>query len=96
MAASDWDQSVSKLLKELEKENFEIRLDVKDFQSFQAALDDICKQYSRRDASRLVRDKLTPHLLHVRSFEKAIAACSQNDQTVSVIWGVTQGVIEVR
>jgi hypothetical protein len=96
MASGDWIQCVSRLQEGLKKENCDIRLDVKDFQSFQSALDDLCTQYSRKDTSRLIRDKIRPHLLHVQSFEKAISACTQNDQTVSLIWGASQAVIEVR
>lgn len=90
-----WGAAAAKLKKGLEQERCEFRLDVNDFESFRAALDDLFKRYVRKNVSRIVIDRIGPHFDHLRSFERAISVGAQNNEVASLIWRGAQAIIEV-
>ena len=64
------------------------------FETFQSALADLCRQYERRGVSRFIT-RLEPSFRHVRSFANAISSAAQVESGASLIWGGMQLVIEV-
>lgn len=65
------------------------------FDLFQAALEDLCKQFKRRKVSKLI-ERLNSSFRHVRSFTNAITSGAQAHMMASLIWCGAQAVIEVR
>lgn len=90
-----WQECCTKLRRELENEDCRDALNTGDFESFQASIDHLCKEYARKNVTKLVREKLSPHFAHVKSFEKAIAASAQIHPATASIWSGSQAVIEV-
>ncbi len=95
MSAKVWRDCCNKLRRELENEDCKDALSTGDFECFQASIDHLCKEYSRKHVTKLVREKLSPHFEHVKSFERAIAASAQIHPAASAIWSGSQAVIEV-
>jgi hypothetical protein len=61
---------------------------------FDVALQALSRQYSKKGVPRLIQ-KLNPSLDHIRSFAKAISACTQANTVSTLVWGGTIAVIEV-
>ena len=95
MTGNVWQDCCTKLCRELQNEDCEAALRAGDFESFQASIDHLCKEYTRKNVTKLVREKLSPHFEHVKSFERAIAASAQVHPAATGIWSGSQFVIEV-
>ncbi|KAK3320223.1 hypothetical protein B0T19DRAFT_468446 [Cercophora scortea] len=95
-AARTWTQLSPLLEERLSSERSStIITDVSDFESFQAALHHMCQKYSRRNAARLIHNKLGPHFDHIKSFDKALSTLSQSQPSALLLWGGTQIVLEL-
>jgi len=89
-------RKVDELRRELRVADFGNTLDVKDFDAFQAQLQQLCKIYSRQPLNKLITDYLAPYFDHVKSFEKALTVTFQQDPTASYVWSAALAIIEVR
>ncbi|KAJ5679786.1 hypothetical protein N7462_008030 [Penicillium macrosclerotiorum] len=93
MADNIWRHSCARLEDELRGHGM-LSDDVNDLESFQACMERACKEYARSQRTHFIRDKITPHLQHVQSFEKAITISSQLSTPSTIIWSITWVVIE--
>ncbi|GES59836.1 pfs-domain-containing protein [Aspergillus terreus] len=93
MAGNIWRHSCARLEDELRGHGM-LSDDVNDFETFQACMERACKEYARSQRTHFIRDKITPHLQHVQSFEKAITVSSQLSTPSAIIWSITWVVIE--
>jgi len=69
---------------------------IKDRDGFQAAIDVICKTYRDKRTTSFARDKLSPGMQHLLSFEKAITLSAQLSMPSALLWGGTLAVFQVR
>jgi hypothetical protein len=92
-----WRDSCVKLRQQLEEElqgECKKALDTEDFEGFQASVNALCQTYLRKNVSKLVREKLSPHFEHIRSFERAISMSAQLEMAPALFWAGTQAVIQ--
>ncbi|KAK1750427.1 hypothetical protein QBC47DRAFT_394042 [Echria macrotheca] len=85
---------VEQFRKGLLKADFGSTLDVRDFETFQAHLQQLYKTYSHKSLNKLVTRYLAPCFEHVKSFEKALALAFQQDATASFVWSAALAIIE--
>ncbi len=83
MTVKIWQDCCTKLCRELENEDCEAALRAGDFESFQASIDSLCKEYTRKNVTKLVREKLSPH------------SSAQIHPAATGIWSGSQFVLEV-
>lgn len=98
MATSTWDGVYLRLRHELEGEirAAQIAADFgADFDSFEASLDSLVRQYASKGIAALVKNKIAPHFDQLKSFEKAVAAVTSNNMTAGFVWAGVQAILEV-
>ena len=64
-----------------------------DYDSFEASLNDLCKQYAEN--AGLIQGKIAPLFNHIQSFEKAIVSVTSNSQIAGFVWAGAQVLLEV-
>lgn len=69
-------------------------LQVKDFDSFQSAMSNLCDRYQNRGFTKFIT-RLTPTLKHLSSFSNAITTASQTHEVAALVWSGASAVIEV-
>jgi hypothetical protein len=94
---TSWEIAAARLKTRLGQQQCKLRVDITDLDTFQAALNDLCKQYAQKNVLRLVRKYIEPHFEHIQSFQKAICMnTTPNADVASLVWAIAQAIIEVR
>lgn len=96
MANVIWADAISRKKRDLQDAKINALLDITDYETFEAWLHYITSKYAQQSDTALVREKLLPHLEHIKSFAAAISSCTQASDTSALIWGSLLVVIEVR